>query len=106
MPTLDFNGKDQKAQQVCLHYARHFNVEQLIPVLECRVAVSSKDEALALARFFWQMLEAAAEDRDNGIEVLGQKDLQHWMERSMNIISGYLDRIGYHDEWDRANDEV
>jgi hypothetical protein len=32
------------------------------------------------------MLHAAAEDRDNHVEVLGEKDLQHWMERSMNII--------------------
>ena len=103
---LNFSGKDQTAQQVCLHYTRQFNAERLIPFLECKAAVGAKDEALALAHFFWQMLEAAAGDRDNGIEVLGEKDLQHWMERSMNIISGYLDRIGYQDEWDRASDEV
>lgn len=102
---LDFSGKDQKAQQVCLHYARKLNAEQLIPIIECKAAVGSKDEALALAQFFWQMLEAAAEDRDNQIEVLGEKDLQHWMERSMNIISGYLERIGYQDEWDSVSDE-
>lgn len=102
---LDFSGKHQKAQQVCLHYARQFNSEELIPILECKTAIGSKDEALVLARFFWQMLEAAAEDRDNQIEVLGEKDLQHWMERSMNIISGYLERIGYQDQWDRVSDE-
>src|SRR5688500_3146542 len=102
---LDFSGKDQEAQQVCLHYARHFNAEKLIPILECKTAIGSKDEALALARFFWQMLEAAAGDRDNGTEVLGEKDLQHWMERSMNIISGYLERIGYGAEWDSVSDE-
>jgi hypothetical protein len=41
----------------------------------------------------------------NQIEVLREKDLQHWMERSMNIISGYLERIGYQDEWDKVSDE-
>ena len=103
---LDFSGKDQKAQQVCLHYARYLKAEKLLAVLECKAVVGSKDEALALTRFFWQMLEAAAEDRDNGVEVLGERDLQHWMERSMNIISGYLNRIGYSDEWDRVSDEI
>lgn len=102
---LDFSGKDQKAQLVCLHYARQFNAEELIQVFECKEAISSKEQALALARFFWQMLEAAADDRDNRIEVLGEQDLQHWMERSMNIISGYLERIGYQDEWERVSDE-
>lgn len=58
-----------------------------------------------LVTFFWQMLEAAAEDCDNGTELLGEKDLQQWMERNMNIISGYLELIGYQDEWDRVSDE-
>ena len=90
---------------MCLHYARELNVGKLVPVFEGKATVGSKDEALALSIFFWQMLEAAAEDRDKGTEVLGEKDLQHWMERSMNIISGYLERIGYQDEWDSVSDE-
>ena len=36
---------------------------------------------------------------------LGEVDLQYWMERSMNI-SGYLDRIGYGDDWEQMSDEV
>jgi len=44
---LDFSGRDQKAQQVCLHYARKLNAEELISVFECKAAIGSKDEALA-----------------------------------------------------------
>lgn len=92
---LDFSGKDQKAQQVCLHYAKQFGADSLIKIIECKDSVDSKEEAIKLSRFFWKMLEAAASDRDQGIVVLGENDLQHWMERSMNIISGYLENIGY-----------
>lgn len=102
---LDFTGKDQKAQQVCLHYAKQFGAESLIKIIECKDSVGSKEEAIELSRFFWKMLEDAAGDRDRGIEVLGESDLQHWMERSMNIISGYLDNIGYEQEWDQVSDE-
>ena len=102
---LDFSGKDQKAQQVCLHYAKQFGAENLIGIIHGKDSVGSKDEAIELSRFFWKMLEAAADDRDQGTEVLGETDLQYWMERSMNIISGYLDRIGYEDEWDKISDE-
>lgn len=103
---LDFSGKDQKAQQVCLHYAKQLRVDNLIEIIECKAPVRSKEEALALSRFFWAMLEAVADDNENEVEVLGEKNLQHWMERSMNIISGYLSRIGYEEEWEKISDEA
>jgi hypothetical protein len=102
---LDFSGKDQKAQQVCVHYAKLLRADHLIDIIECKNSVNSKEEAIELSRFFWKMLETAAEDRDQGVEVLGEKDLQHWMERSMNIISGYLGNIGFEEEWDQISDE-
>ena len=102
---LDFNGKDQKAQQVCLHYAAKLNADTLIPIIECKTSVTSREEAVTLSRFFCMMLEAASDDRDKGIEVLGEADLQHWMGRSMNVISGYLSNIGYDEVWDQVSDE-
>jgi hypothetical protein len=103
---LDFSGKDQKAKQVCLHYANLLETHDLIGIIQNTASVTSKEQAIELSRLFWKMLEAAAADRDNGAEVLGEVDLQYWMERSMNIISGYLDRIGYGDEWEQVSDEV
>ncbi len=35
-----------------------------------------------------------------------EKNLQFWMERLMNIISGYLEKIGRSDEWGKASDEA
>ena len=102
---LDFSGKDQKAQEICLHYAKLLRADNLTDIIGCKNSVESKEEAIELSRFFWEMLEAAAGDRDQGVEVLGEKDLQHWMERSMNIISGYLERTGFEDEWDQVSDE-
>lgn len=102
---LDFSGKDQKAQQVCMHYAEKLHADSLIPIIECKASVTSREEAATLSRFFWMMLEAAAEDRDKGIEALRETDLQHWMERSMNVISGYLSNIGYDEVWDQVSDE-
>lgn len=103
---LDFRGKDQKVQDVCLHYAKQLGATNLVAVFECREPVSSKEQAVALSQFFWDMLEASADDRDNGVEVLGETDLQHWMERGMNIISGYLAKIGYEEQWDKISDEA
>lgn len=103
---LDFSGKDQKAQEVCLYYARQLGADSLIRIIECKAPVCSKEEAIAISRFFWEMLEASADDRDNGVIILGEGNLQHWMERSMNIISGYLNSIGYDEEWEKICDEA
>jgi hypothetical protein len=103
---LDFSGRDEKAKDVCLYYADKLKASSLVEILASKASVSNKEEALELSCFFWRMQDSAIEDRDNGIEVLGEADLQFWMERSMNIISGYLYSIGYEEQWEQASDEV
>lgn len=103
---LDFIGKEQKAQLMCLHYAKELNAHNLVAILDCRAPVKSKEEAEALAKFFWNMLDASAADKDNSVEVLGERDLQYWMERNMNIFLGYLYQIGFGDEWEKICDQA
>lgn len=103
---LEFSEKDQKAQLVCLHYANQLASVNLINVIEGKASVGSKEDALALSRFFWKMLEASADDKEKGIIAPGDVDRQYWMGRSMNIISSYLRRIGYRDEWEQVFDET
>lgn len=52
------------------------------------------------------MVDASIEDRDNKVEVLGEMELEYWMEKLLNIIGGYLGKIGYAEEWDKAVDEA
>lgn len=103
---LDFSGRDAKAKDICLHYANTLSATHLIDILDAKNPVTNTEEALELSRFFWKMVDASIEDRDNGVEVLGEVDLQFWMERNMNIFSGYLRSIGYEEQWERASDET
>ena len=102
---LDFSGRDEKAKDVCLYYAGKLKSENLIDILAAKASVASKEQAIELSCFFWKMVDSSIEDRDNGVEVLGESDLQFWMERCMNIISGYLYSIGYEEEWEQVSDE-
>lgn len=103
---LNFSGRDEKAKDVCLYYAHKIGSDNLTDILAAKAAVTNKEQALELARFFWRMVDASIEDRDNGIAVLGESDLQFWMERNMNIISGYICSIGYEEQWEQATDEA
>lgn len=103
---LDFSGSDQKAQQVALHYAQEFNDSFLIDLINQKNTVKNKEDAIALAHFFWQVVDAAARDREYGLLVAGERNTQPWVERLLNIIGGYLKRSGYEAEWERVCDEV
>ena len=103
---LDFSGNDQKAQQVAFHYAQEFNEPFLIDLINQKVTVKNSDEARRLAYFFWRIVDAAARDREAGVLVAGERNVQPWVERLLNIIGGYLKKNGYEAEWEQVCDEA
>ena len=103
---LDFSGDDDKARRVAIHYAEEFDNSVVLEILKQPRGVKNKDEAILLSRFFWNVLDASARDREQGKVVLEETNLQHWVERLMNIIGGYLKGAGYESEWDAVCDEV
>lgn len=52
------------------------------------------------------MLDQSALDKENGVIVLNESNMQYWMERLLNIISGYLSNNGYQQIWDMVSEEV
>lgn len=59
-----------------------------------------------LAYFFWQVVDAAARDREAGVLVVGERNVQPWVERLLNIVGGYLKNNGYEAEWEQVCDEA
>lgn len=103
---LDFGDGDEKAKQVMLHYAEKLSNDYVYNIVNSNGNVKNQEEARKLAVFYWQMLDKSAEDRESGEIILGEKNLQYWMERLLNIVSGYLERSGYEKEWEKASDEA
>lgn len=103
---LDFSGGDEKAKLVVLHYAKELNNKSIFQLVEESQNVTSKEQALDLARFYWLMLDQSAKDEENNKVVLGEKSLQFWMARLLNIIGGYLEKAGYGREWDSVCDDA
>lgn len=103
---LNFRGKDQKAKQLLLHYAKELGNAFVFDLVDKDLDLRSKEEAVALAEFYWAMLDKSAEDKERGVIVLGELDLQYWMERLMNIIGGHLSKMGYEDQWNQVCDDA
>ena len=103
---LDFTGRDQPAQLVCLHYAERLNkASKLIDILACKSEVTSKEEARDLANFFWDMLDTSAAESEQPPEISGVGDVHFWVERNLSIFAGYLINAGYEVQWDMVADE-
>ena len=103
---LDYSGTDRRAKNVALHYAKELADPALIEIIVGNRPVTSRDEATALAEFYWSMLDSSAEDFKNGIAIDGEVGVQFWMERLLNIIGGYLENSGYGDIWDEVCDNA
>jgi hypothetical protein len=103
---LDFSGGDEKAELVLLHYAKQFNDEFIIQLVERKADIQNRNEAICLAKFYWKILDSSAQDHENRVVVMGESDLQFWMERLLNIIGGYLSKIGYSHDWNVVCDEA
>jgi hypothetical protein len=89
----EFTGNDVKARFVAIHYAEEFNNEVVLEILTQPRGVQNREEAMTLSHFFWQVYDATARDYENGKVVLNEANLQHWVERLMNIIGDYLKKV-------------
>ncbi len=50
------------------------------------------------------MSDLALEDYQNDIQLEGGVDLDHWLEKIMNIFIGYLKKLSFQQQWiDESN---
>lgn len=103
---LTASQDDQAAIAIAQHYANKLGSDFAVKFFTMQSSVTSKCEAEYLVRFYWNMVDQAAEDQEQGVIVEGVSDLQFWMEKLMNIVLGYLKRVGMADVWNDVSDQV
>ena len=96
---IEYKFKEEK--DFMLHYAKMLDRPIVIKVIEAGQAVSS-EEADALAKFFWDMVDEIVKDKKEGELVAGQSDLEAWNEYVFESIRAYLRNSGYESEWGKT----
>ena len=102
---LFYRDRTQKAKEVAMHYAKEHADDAVQLIVAGERDVKSKEEAIALCEFLWEMVNHAAEDAENRVEVAGESNVQFWVEKMYNIIYGHLGDIGYLEEWENVCDK-
>jgi hypothetical protein len=91
--------KFKEEKDFILHYAKKLKntvVERIILDGD----VKFPEDADELARFFWEMVDAIVEDKENNTLVPGFSDLEAWNEYVFESIRAYFRNNGYEKEWD------
>lgn len=102
---MNFNEHNQPAKKLVLYYAKLFNSDLAIAIVSGASDLSSKEEAESLAYFFWEMADQAVEDENENKTIEGISDLRSWLEKALNIFTGYFKKQGYEREWSEGNDK-
>jgi len=99
------NYKYEEEKIVALYLADLLEDRKAKELLESGV-VSSSEEATYLSKFFWKMVELSEEENRRSLGIPCKGNAQFWTEKLYNTFGGYLESIGYEDEWSREIDDA
>jgi hypothetical protein len=89
---------------VALHYAQQLSDIAALKIIE-RGEIGSPEEAKILSKFYWAMVKASVEDRDDrGCEPF--ENMNESLEGLHNTFSISIGNAGYEDVWDAIVDEI
>ena len=103
---LTYLDQDKLAKEVALYYARQLKNDTAQKFYAGSLTIESKEQAENITRFYWEMVDQAVADNDDGVPVEGVTDLAYWMETLLNITMGYLKKVGMADVWNTVSDEI
>jgi len=86
------------------HYATRKNDTKVLSILGS--GLLSKEDALHLGHFIWEMLDLMAKDREQGVVVLGGTDNTQMAPDISYEIDALMHKSGYGKIWEEISDEA
>lgn len=97
---MTFREHNKPSKVLVLHYAKQLGCDLAIKIASGEEEnIGSIVEAEELADFFWEMTSQAVDDEANCKEIEGIIDFQFWLEKALNIFTGYFKKQGYEKVW-------
>lgn len=99
---LNYTSADEMTKHIAIFYAKKVNSPLAEAFFSGNRSLTSSAEALEVAKAFWAMTSLAGEDHLADKEVLGGVDIEFWMHKLFNKVSGYYEKNGFKEEWSAA----
>lgn len=95
----------EKEREIALFLAEKMEDAEALLILRSG-NVSSSEQALHLAEFYWRAVDELIGLSRSGKQVCGESILEEWSELLFSSFRSYLKSSGYSKEWDQASDSA
>lgn len=102
---LNYSDTDLIAKNVAIFYAKRLNNPVAEEFFSGSRSLANADEALEMAKIFWEITDLASEDHLNKAPVMDNVDLEFWMHKLFNKVYGYYEKNGFKEQWKTAEDQ-
>lgn len=103
---LEFDEDEKNAQVLGIYYAKKVGNNLAIEFMSSNVGVSTPEQAIELTEAFWEMVDLSIEDNEHDVSIEGISDLEFWMYKLFNDVSGYISKSGFKKHWDETTKRV
>jgi len=103
---LEFDEDERNAQVLGIHYAKKIDNKLAIEFMSSITSVSTSEQAEELTKAFWEMVDLSIEDNENDVSIEGISDLEFWMYKLFNDVSGCIEKRGFKKQWDETTRKV
>jgi len=103
---LKFSEDEINAQILAVHYAKKVGDKFVIEFMSSKTDILTPEQASRVTKVFWDMVDMSIEDNEKEISIEGVTDLEFWMYKLFNDVSGYVAKNGFKNQWGITTKEV
>ena len=96
---LNYAESDLTAKNIAILYARKINNLNAENFFSGNVSLTNAEQALDIAKAFWEITNLASIDHLNNVSILDDVDVEFWMHKLFNKVYGYYEKNGFKEQW-------
>jgi|ETN07SMinimDraft_1059922.scaffolds.fasta_scaffold06446_3 hypothetical protein len=102
---LNYTDTHRPALILAEHYSSKIQAPVFTSFMQGRADLESSEDAVDVINHFWEMTELAIADHEAGRDIQGVTDIEHWMHRLFQKVSGYMIQHGFGELWQESIDK-
>ena len=103
---LKYTDSENSASLLADHYSEIIGNREFIDFMQAKSEIANSQKAELIIQCFWQMVDLGIDDHHKGNIVSGVSDIEFWMHKLFNKVSGYMLKNGYESEWKKLSDNI
>lgn len=103
---LNYTDADKGSMVLAKHYTKVLGNERFKNFLLAESEIKTADEAALMTELFWKMVDLSIADNENNVAVDDVSDIEFWMHKLFNKVSGYMMKYGFEAQWDETTSRL